>query len=361
MVVPLWAWFAVVGVILVMLAVDLVSHRRAHVVSLREAGVWTGIWVALGVTFGVVLAAVYGSEAAAQYFAGYVIEKSLAVDNVFVFAIIFAWFSVPREYQHRVLFLGVVGALVLRGIFIALGSVLIASFGWVLYVFGALLVYTGWRMARSAGSHVDLERSRTVRAFRRLVPMTDEYDGQRLVVRRAGALVATPLLLVLVVVEVTDVVFAIDSIPAIFAVTQEPFLVFTANAFAMLGLRAMYFLLADLMDRFVHLKLGLALVLVWVGVKMLALDVVHVPTLLSLGVVVSILAVTVVASLRATRTTDAVADDGVASDAADRPEHPHPGSASAGTDQQAPAHREPHAGVAATGTSTPITTTGAPR
>ncbi|HET7902477.1 MAG TPA: TerC family protein, partial [Candidatus Nanopelagicales bacterium] len=283
MVVPLWAWFAVVGVILAMLAVDLVAHRHAHVVSVREAGIWTGVWVALGVAFGALLWVVYGGEVGAQYFAGYVIEKSLAVDNVFVFAIIFAWFAVPREYQHRVLFFGVLGALVFRAIFIAAGSVLIASFAWILYLFGALLVYTGWRMARTRDSHIDLGSSRTVRLFRRFVPMTDGYDGQRFVVRRAGRLLATPLLLVLVVVEITDIVFAIDSIPAIFAVTQEPFVVFTSNAFAILGLRAMYFLLADLMDRFVHLKLGLALVLVWVGVKMLLLDVVHIPTLVSLG------------------------------------------------------------------------------
>ena len=319
--VPLWAWFAVVGVILVMLAVDLVAHRNAHVVSVREAGVWTAVWVALGVAFGGLLWAVYGSEIGAQYFAGYVIEKSLAVDNVFVFAIIFTWFAVPREYQHRVLFFGVLGALVFRAIFIAAGSVLIASFAWILYIFGALLVYTGWRMARTRDSHIDLESSRTVRIFKRLVPMTDEYDGQKFVARRAGKLLATPLLLVLVVVEVTDIVFAIDSIPAIFAVTQEPFLVFTSNAFAILGLRAMYFLLADLMDRFVYLKLGLAFVLVWVGVKMLLLEVVKVPTLLSLGVVITILAVAVIASLRATRTPKALphepASPIAASDAAD--------------------------------------------
>ena len=306
MVVPLWAWFAVVGVILVMLAVDLVAHRNAHVVSVREAGIWTAVWVALGVAFGGLLWAVYGSEIGAQYFAGYVIEKALAVDNVFVFAIIFTWFAVPREYQHRVLFFGVLGALVFRAIFIAAGSVLIASFAWILYIFGALLVYTGWRMARTRDSHIDLESSRTVRIFKRLVPMTDEYDGQKFVARRAGKLLATPLLLVLVVVEVTDIVFAIDSIPAIFAVTQEPFLVFTSNAFAILGLRAMYFLLADLIDRFVYLKLGLAFVLVWVGVKMLLLEVVKVPTLLSLGVVITILAVAVIASLRATRTPKAL-------------------------------------------------------
>jgi len=299
--VPLWAWVAVVGVILAMLAVDLVAHRRAHVVSLGEAGLWSALWLALGIGFGVVVWVVYGSDLGSQYVAGFVVEKSLAIDNVFIFALVFSAFAVPREYQHRVLFLGVVGALVLRALFIAAGSAMLESFSWILYVFGAVLVLTAWRMLRSRHSHGDPRNSRTVRLFRRFVPTTDEYDGQRLVVRRAGRLVATPLLLVLVVIEVTDIVFAVDSIPAVFAVTQEPFLVFTSNAFAILGLRALYFLLADLVDRFVYLKLGLAVVLAWVGAKLLLIEVVHVPTLLSLGVVVSVLAVAVVASLRATR------------------------------------------------------------
>jgi tellurite resistance protein TerC len=300
-VVPLWAWFAVLGVIVAMLAVDLVAHRKAHVVSVREAAAWSAIWVALGVAFGGAIWWVWGSEFAAQYFAGYVIEKSLAVDNVFVFAIIFTFFAVPREYQHRVLFYGVLGALVFRGVFIAAGSVLIASFAWVLYLFGAFLIYTGWRMARSRNDHVDPSNSRVLKLFRRWVPMTDDYVGDRFVVRRAGALLATPLLAVLVLIEVVDIVFAVDSIPAIFAVTQEPFLVFTSNVFAILGLRALYFLLADLIHRFVYLKLGLSLVLVWVGAKMLLLEVWKIPTLLSLTVVAVILTVAVVASLRATR------------------------------------------------------------
>ncbi len=263
MTVAWWAWAGVLGVILFMLAVDLLAHRRAHVVSVREAAAWSAVWVALGVAFGALVWWVWGAEFAGQYFAGYVIEKSLAVDNVFVFAIIFSYFAVPREYQHRVLFYGVLGALVFRAAFIAAGSVLIASFSWVLYLFGAFLVFTGVRMARQREETVDVERSVVLRAFRRVVPVTDDYEGQRFLVRRAGRWVATPLLAVLVVVEVTDIVFAVDSIPAIFAVTQEPYLVFTSNAFAILGLRAMYFLLADLMHRFVYLKAGLAVVLVW--------------------------------------------------------------------------------------------------
>ncbi|WP_256041426.1 TerC family protein [Cryobacterium sp. SO1] len=301
MAVPLWAWFAVLGVILLMLAVDLVAHRKAHVIGVREAAVWSIVWVTLGAAFGVLVWTLWGAEFGQQYFAGYLIEKSLAVDNVFVWAIIFAAFAVPREYQHRVLFLGVLGALIFRGIFIAAGAALIENFSWILYVFAAFLIYTGWRMFRSRNDHVHPENSRILKVFRRFVPMTDAYHGQRFLVRKAGIVVATPLLAVLVLVEITDVIFAVDSIPAIFAVTSEPFLVFTANAFAILGLRAMYFLLADLIHRFIYLKIGLAFVLIWVGIKMLLLDVFYIPTTISLAVVVTIITVSIVASLRATR------------------------------------------------------------
>ena len=300
--VSLALWMAVLGLVVGMLAVDLFAHRRAHVIAVREAAVWSALWVAVGIGFGAWVWWAHGAELGQQYFAGYLIEKSLAVDNVFVWAIIFTFFAVPREYQHRVLFLGVLGALVLRGLFIAGGAALIGSFGWVLYLFAAFLLWTGYRMLRQRDEHIDLEQSRTLRLFRRFVPMTDAYHGQRFVVRRGGVLLATPLLAVLVLVEVTDVVFAVDSIPAIFAVTDEPFLVFTANAFAILGLRAMYFLLADLIHRFVYLKAGLALVLMWVGVKMLLkIDVYYIPTTVSLAVVTTIIGVSVWLSLRATR------------------------------------------------------------
>lgn len=299
--VPLWAWLAVFAVIAVMLAIDLVAHRTAHVIGVREAAAWSIFWVASGVTFGGIIWWLFGAEFGQQYFAGFVIEKSLAVDNVFVWAIIFSAFAVPPQFQHRVLFLGVLGALIFRGIFIAAGAVLIDSFGWVLYLFGAFLVFTGIRMLRERNEHFDPQRSRTLTWFRGHVPMTDAFYGQKLFIRRAGVLLATPLLAVLVLIEVTDIVFAVDSIPAIFAVTSEPFLVFTANAFAILGLRAMYFLLADLMHRFIYLKTGLAVLLVWVGVKMLLLEVFYIPTTVSLLVIALILATAIAASLWATR------------------------------------------------------------
>lgn len=300
--VPLWSWLAVIGFILAMLAVDLFAHRRAHVIKVREAAAWSALWTALGVGFGLLVWRFYGPEFGQQYFAGYLIEKSLAVDNVFIWAIIFTYFVVPREYQHRVLFFGVLGALVFRGIFIAAGSAIIASAGWVLYLFAAFLLITGIRMILHRNSHLEPEKSRILALFRSRVPMTDKFHGQRFLIRKNGVILATPLLAVLVLVEATDIVFAVDSIPAIFAVTDEVFLVFTANAFAILGLRAMYFLLADLIHRFVYLKIGLALVLVWVGIKMfLKIDIYYIPTTISLAVIATILGVSIGASLWATR------------------------------------------------------------
>lgn len=317
--VSLWVWAALIAAIVAMLLVDLFMHRDAHEIRLREAATWSVIWVAIGLVVGVVIWWGYGSEFGLQYYAGYVIEKSLAVDNVFVWAVIFGYFAVPKQYQHRVLFYGVVGALVFRAIFIAAGSALIASAAWVLYIFGAFLILTGLRMLRQRNEHIDMSQSKTLRLFRRFVPTTDEYHGQRFWIRRNGVLLATPLLAVLVIVEVTDIIFAVDSIPAIFAVTQEPFLVFASNAFAILGLRAMYFLLADLMHRFVYLKLGLSFVLVWVGIKMIVSHAwVTIPTLLSLGIVVAIITASVVASLLATRSQpDEAAADAAAEEAGD--------------------------------------------
>jgi len=295
-------WALLLAVILVMLVVDLVMHRDAHDISVKEAAAWSGVWVAVAIAVGGAIWWAYGAEFGLQYFAGYVIEKSLAVDNVFVWAVIFSYFAVPRQYQHRVLFYGVVGALVFRAVFIALGSVLIASFSWVLYVFGAFLIVTGLKMMRQRNEHIDPARSKTLAVFRRFVRTTDDFEGQKFITRRNGVLLATPLLAVLVLVEVMDIIFAVDSIPAIFAVTQEPFLVFASNALAILGLRAMYFLLADLIHRFVYLKLGLSIVLVWVGIKLIVSHAwFKIPTALSLGIVIAIIATSIAASLLASR------------------------------------------------------------
>ena len=300
--VPLWVWIVLLGVIVAMLTVDLLLHRQAHEIALREAAIWSSIWVSIGLIAGGVIWWFYGADFGLQYYSGYIIEKSLSVDNVFVWAVIFTFFAVPKQYQHRVLFFGVIGALVLRAIFIAGGSALISSASWVLYIFGAFLIFTGIKMLVQRDSHVDPSKSKTLRLFRRFIPMTDDLVGQRFLVRRNGILMATPLLAVLVVIEVTDVIFAVDSIPAVFAVTSEPFIVFASNAMALLGLRAMYFLLADLMHRFIYLKIGLALVLVWVGIKMVIGHAwFDIPTLVSLAVVVLLLALSVVASLVATR------------------------------------------------------------
>ena len=300
--VALWVWVALIAGILAMLAVDLFMHRDAHVISVREAAVWSGIWVIVAIAVGGAIWWNFGSEFGMQYFAGYLIEKSLAVDNVFVWAMIFSYFAVPRQYQHRVLFYGVVGALIFRAIFIAAGSVLIATFAWILYVFGAFLILTGIKMLAQRNEHIDPSKSKTLKLFRRFVPTTDTYEGQKFLTRRNGVLMATPLLAVLVLVEVTDIIFAVDSIPAIFAVTQEPFLVFASNALAILGLRAMYFLLADLMHRFVYLKLGLSLVLIWVGIKMIVSHAfVKIPTAISLGVVIVTIAIAIGASLWVSR------------------------------------------------------------
>jgi tellurite resistance protein TerC len=275
------------------------------------------VWVTLGVSFGAVVWYAYGAEPAGQYYAGYLIEKSLAVDNVFVFALMFTYFAVPREYQHRVLFYGVLGALVFRAIFIAGGAVLIESFAWLLYLFGAFLVFTGWKMFTHRNDQLDPSRNPVLRWVKRWVPSTEEYHGQKFWVKKAGKWVATPLFTVLVLVEATDIIFAVDSIPAIFAVTQDPFLVFTSNAFAILGLRAMYFLLADLIHRFIYLKAGLAVVLVFVGVKMLLLDVYKIPIWLSMAVIAISITVAVVWSLRATRDLPATLADESAPDAGD--------------------------------------------
>lgn len=307
-----WIWLGVLGVILAVLAVDLAAHRVAHEVSLKEASASSVLWLTLGLGFGLVIWAGWGAQPAGEYYAGYVIEKSLAVDNVFVFALIFTSFAVPRAYQHRILFFGVLGALVMRAIFIVAGAALIDTLHWVLYAFGALLLYTAWKMYRSREGHTDPAQGRAYRKLSRVVPHTADYHGHKFWVRKSGRLVATQLLVVLLLVEISDLIFAVDSLPAIFAVTTDPFLVFTSNAFAILGLRALYFLLADLMHRFRYLKTGLAAILGFVGGKMLLVDVVKVPIGASLAVIVAILAIAVISSLRSTRPAAEHADAALA-------------------------------------------------
>ena len=268
---------------------------------MREAAAWTAVWVVLGLGFGGLVWIWQGSTAAGEYLAGYLIEKSLSVDNIFVFALLLAYFGVPTAYQHRVLFWGVIGAIVLRAAFIVGGAALLEAFHWVVYVFGALLVLTGVRMALDRHDEVHPERNPVLRLAQQFIPIMSEYRDQRYFVRDAGRVMATPLFAVLLAVETTDVIFAVDSIPAIFAVTRDPFLVLTSNIFAVLGLRALYFMLAGMMHRFVYLQFGLAAILVFVGAKMLAAEVVEVPVWVSLAVISAVVAVAVLASLRATR------------------------------------------------------------
>jgi tellurite resistance protein TerC len=257
------------------------------------------VWIALALLFGAGVYRFMGRDAGLEYFTGYLIEKALSVDNIFVFVLIFSFFRVPARYQHRVLFWGILGALLMRGAMIAAGAYLIQQFHWIIYLFGAFLVFTGVRMATQS-EHLDPESSLAMRLIRRLVPITSVYHGQRFFVReqagQVSRLAATPLFVVLVLVETTDLIFAVDSIPAIFAITQEPFIVYSSNVFAILGLRALYFLLADVIDRFQYLKVGLSVVLVFVGLKMLAVDLYKVPIGMSLGVIVLALAISMAAS-----------------------------------------------------------------
>jgi TerC family integral membrane protein len=281
--VPLWAWFAVTGVLVAFLILDIRTHR-IRPPTFAWAVIASAGWIAVSVAFGMVLGVLQGADVAGQYFAAYLLEKSLSIDNVFVFVVIFSVFAVPREYQHRVLYYGVVGALVLRAAFISAGATLLDDFAWVRYVFGAIVVLAGLRMARG-GEAVDPNRNILVRATRRVIPVAPGYVGDRFVVRQLGRWVATPLLIVLMAIESSDIVFATDSIPAVFGVTTNVFVVFTSNAFAVLGLRALYFVFVDIVDRFPYLKYGLAVLLVFVGVKLLLEGVVELPIVVSLGVI----------------------------------------------------------------------------
>ncbi len=294
----LWLWAGFNLFVLAMLALDLgVFHRKAHAVSLREATVWSGVWISLALLFNAGIWYFRGSEAGVQFLTGYLIEKSLSVDNIFVMALIFGYFAVPAIHQHRVLFWGILGALVMRAAFILAGAALLEAFHWIIYVFGAFLIITGLKMALTRETELHPENNPVLRLVRRLVPVTSDYRHGHFFVRENGRRWATPLFLVLVLVETTDLIFAVDSIPAIFAVTTDPFLVYTSNIFAILGLRSLYFLLAGVMQTFVYLKLGLAAILMFVGTKMAIMDFYKIPSFVSLLVVAALLATAIGASL----------------------------------------------------------------
>jgi tellurite resistance protein TerC len=293
-----WLWAGFVGFVLAMLALDLgVFHKKDHEISAREALVWTGIWIALSLAFNAGIYFWFGQERALEFLSGYVIEKALSVDNIFVFIVVFSVFAVPSKLQHRVLLWGILSALVLRAVFVVLGAALLSRFHWLGYVFGGFLVITGIKLLIQREGDVDPRKNPLFRLFRRAVPSVDEFHEGRFTIVRAGRRYATPLLLVLVAIEGTDIVFAMDSIPAIFAVTRDPFIVFTSNIFAILGLRALYFALSGMMDKFHYLKYGLALVLMFVGAKMLIAGAYKIPIWASLAVIAALLAGSVIASL----------------------------------------------------------------
>ena len=291
-------WIAFATIVLVMLALDLgVFHRKAHVVRLREALVWSALWITLSLLFNLWIYAQLGPQAALDFFTAYLIEKSLSIDNIFVFLLIFSYFQVPPQFQHRVLFWGIVAALLMRALFIGAGLALIAKFDWILYVFGAFLVYTGIKMAVRREGEIHPERNPVLRLFRRFFPVTNEYHEASFLVRMDGRYAATPLLVVLLVVETTDVIFAVDSIPAVLAITVDPFIVYTSNVFAILGLRALYFALAGIMELFHYLHYGLSAILIFVGVKMIVAHVYEVPTVLALAFIALTMVISIVASM----------------------------------------------------------------
>jgi tellurite resistance protein TerC len=295
----IWLWVGFNVFVLAMLALDLgVFHRKAHVVSFKESMTWTVVWVALALLFNGGVWHFYGSQKALEFFTGYLIEKSLSVDNVFVFALLFSYFAVPAKYQHKVLFWGILGALLMRAAMIAAGAALISRFSWVIYIFGAFLILTGIKMVVKREEEIHPERNPVVRWFKKLMPVTADYRGDSFFVKENDRRWATPLFVVLLLVEFSDLIFAVDSIPAIFAVTTDPFIVYTSNVFAILGLRSLYFALAGVMNKFHYLKIGLGVVLAFVGVKMLLAHTAwKIPTLFSLGVVLGILALSVLWSL----------------------------------------------------------------
>ncbi|MFJ3334997.1 TerC family protein [Streptomyces sp. NPDC086766] len=304
--VPLWVWGAVTLVIAAMLAADLIAHRDNHVIGFREAAVWSALWIAVGLAFGLVLLMWQGSEVSSTYYAGYLIEKALSIDNVFVFALVFSFFRVPDAYQHKVLFWGIVGALAARLVFIFVGAELLRLFFWTAYLFGAFLIWTGYKMAVSKDEEVHPDRNVLVRLVKKVIPTDPEFHGGRFFARIDGRRTATLLFVALVAIEATDLVFAVDSVAAVLAITTNTFLVWTANAFAVLGLRSLYFCLAGLLRRFSYLHYGLAVLLVFAGVKLILSEtpVGKLPIPLTLGVITVTIALSIAWSLLATRGED---------------------------------------------------------
>ncbi|MEO6696161.1 MAG: TerC family protein [Ignavibacteria bacterium] len=294
--VALWISFNLF--IFLMLALDLgVFQKKTHAVSVKEALIWSAVWILLAMLFNLFIYFDMGKAKAIEFFTGYLLERSLSIDNIFVFVLLFSYFKVPPEFQHKVLFWGVLGALILRAALILLGVVLIHKFAWIIYVFGAFLVFTGFKMAYQDDSDIDPEKNIVIRLFRKFFPVTKDYDGENFFVNIDGKKLATPLFVVLIATEFTDLVFAFDSIPAIFAVTNDAYIIYTSNIFAILGLRAMYFALAAVIDKFHYLKIGLAMILIFIGFKMLIIDLFKIPIGYSLGVIALILALSVVLSL----------------------------------------------------------------
>lgn len=323
--VPLGGWVAFGAVVLIMLAIDLLAHRGAHVIGFKEAAWWSALWVGLTLVFAAVVALTLGGNAGVEFTTAWLLEKSLSVDNLFVFALIFGYFKVPRAYQHRVLFCGVIGALVFRGIFLAAGVAIVSQFAAILFIFAAVLLYSAYKLMKDNDEAYDPGTSLAVRLLRKVVPVRDEYAGTKFFVKEAGKRLATPLLAVVVAIEAADLVFAVDSVPAVLAVSDDAFIVYSANAFAILGLRALYFLLAGLLERFHLLSKGLAIILGFIGVK-LTLQAGHkvidnsipeIPSLVSLGVIVVVLAASVLLSLHSARPDDEMdTDEGPAVDVA---------------------------------------------
>jgi len=300
-------WVALLVIISALLLVDLlVVHRESHEISTKEAAIESAVWISIGLLFGLVVWRGFGGPAAGEYYSGYLIEKSLSVDNVFVWALILSYFKVPSRYQHRVLFWGIFGALVMRAVFIFAGIALIDKFDWVLYIFGAFLLFTAAKLVFSDEAHVDPSKSKFLKLVNKVIPLSDELDGQRLFTVANGKRLATPLFAVLLLIEVTDVLFAVDSVPAVLAVSHEQFIVFASNAFAILGLRALYFLLADMHARFTFLQMGLAIILAFVGIKMIIHGWYHIPTWLSLTVIALVLAASIGFSLRVETASDTI-------------------------------------------------------